>query len=218
MITKRLSPILLAGGLLLNLAACQNTHGPTASHGLEDPTVEQRKNLATGTSSNTTKLMKTLHDYQATTLLGETFDMAALKGKRVLIVNTASECGFTPQYEGLQELYEKHGGKDFTIIGFPSNDFGQQEPGSNKDIKAFCEKNYGVTFPMMAKTAVTGPDKHPVYAWLTDKDLNGVADAQVSWNFNKFLVDVNGNWIAHYPSQVKPLDPAIVSFARGDRQ
>ncbi len=158
---------------------------------------------------------KNLHDYHSETLEGERFDFASLKGKRVLIVNTASECGYTPQYKQLQELYSEMGGKKFTIIGFPSNDFGGQEPGSNQDIKAFCEKNYGVTFPMMAKTPVKGKDQHPIYKWLTHKDLNGKKDVSVQWNFNKFLIDENGQWVAYYPSNVSPLDEKIIAFAEG---
>ena len=159
--------------------------------------------------------MKNLHDYSSETLDGETFDFSSLKGKRVLIVNTASECGYTPQYKQLQELYSELGGDQFTIIGFPSNDFGGQEPGSNTEIKAFCEKNYGVSFPMMAKTPVKGNDQHPIYKWLTHKDMNGKEDVTVQWNFNKFLVDENGNWVAYYPSGVSPLDEKIIAFAEG---
>lgn len=159
--------------------------------------------------------MKTLHDFTAKTLAGEDFDFSTLKGKRVLIVNTASECGYTPQYKQLQELYETYGGEDFIIIGFPSNDFGGQEPGSNEEIAAFCEKNFGVTFPMMDKIPVKGKDQHPVYAWLTQKEQNGVDDAKVRWNFNKFLIDENGHWVAYHPSGTDPLDEEIVAFAKG---
>mgnify|MGYP006285399925 CR=1 FL=1 len=159
--------------------------------------------------------MDKFYDLKAETIDGEVFDFSDLKGKRVLIVNTASKCGYTPQYEGLQSLHEKYSGEKFVIIGFPSNDFGFQEPGSNEDIQEFCKKNFGVSFAMMAKTPVKGKDKHPVYAWLTSKDLNGVDDASVSWNFNKFLVDEDGNWVAHYGSSVEPMDDKITSFASG---
>ncbi len=158
------------------------------------------------------------HDFVVTDLNGEKYSFSDLKGKRILIVNTASKCGFTPQYEGLQALYEEYGGENFTIIGFPCNQFMNQEPGSNEDIAAFCQKNYGVSFPMMDKVDVKGNDQHPVYAWLTSKDLNGVDDAKVSWNFNKFLVDENGNWVAHYGSRTKPQDDEIVAFAKGSAQ
>ena len=136
-------------------------------------------------------------------------------GKVILVVNTASKCGFTPQYEDLQALNEKHGGEKFTIIGFPCNQFGKQEPGTNEEIASFCQKNYGVSFPMMDKIDVKGDEQAPIYQWLTDKELNGVDDAKVSWNFNKFLIDENGKWIAHHGSRTNPLDEEIVAFAMG---
>ncbi len=165
--------------------------------------------------TNSDMQMKTLYDFKSKTLEGGDFDFSALKGKRVLIVNTASECGYTPQYKQLQELQDEFGGDNFTVIGFPSNDFGSQEPGSNKEIAAFCEKNFGVTFPMMDKTPVKGEGQHPLYAWLTQKSQNGVSDAEVKWNFNKFLIDENGVWVAYYPSGTSPLDDKIVAFAEG---
>lgn len=155
------------------------------------------------------------YDFKVTAIDGSTFDFATLKGKRVLIVNTASECGYTPQYKQLQELYEKYGGEKFTIIGFPANNFGGQEPGSNTEIAAFCEKNYGVTFPMMSKISVKGNDAHIVYEWLTQKEMNGVSDGNVRWNFHKFLIDENGKWINEFSSSVSPLDDEITSFAQG---
>lgn len=159
--------------------------------------------------------LMSFYDFKVRTLKLEDYDLSQLKGKRVLIVNTASECGYTPQYTQLQELYELYGGENFTIIGFPSNDFGGQEPGSNADIAGFCQKNYGVTFPMMDKIAIKGDDAHPLYRWLTQKSENGVGDAEVRWNFNKFLVDENGNWVAHYGSKTEPLDEEILEFAKG---
>jgi glutathione peroxidase len=162
------------------------------------------------------EIMKSFYDLKVKKLNGEDFDFDQLRGKRVLIVNTASECGFTPQYAQLQELYELYGGENFTIIGFPSNDFGGQEPGSNAEIAGFCQKNYGVTFPMMDKIAIKGDDAHPLYRWLTQKSQNGVGDAEVRWNFNKFLVDENGNWVAHYGSKTEPLDEEILEFVKGE--
>lgn len=179
---------------------------------------ETASGMATSNSTTTNasvQQMKSFYDLGSETLEGSDFQFSALKGKRLLIVNTASECGYTPQYEQLQDLHEKFGGDNFAVIGFPSNDFGKQEPGSNEDIKAFCQKNYGVSFSMMAKTPVTGDEKHPVYAWLTDKALNGVDNAEVNWNFNKFLVDENGKWVAYFPSGVSPLDEQIIEFAEG---
>ncbi len=155
------------------------------------------------------------YDLKAETIDGKEFHFSELKGKRVLIVNTASKCGYTPQYEDLQALYERYSDDNFTILGFPSNDFGSQEPGANEDIREFCQKNFGVKFTLMAKAPVTGKNKQPVYQWLTSKEMNGVSDAKVSWNFNKFLVDENGKWVAHFGSRTKPMDEEIVSFIDG---
>ncbi|MBL6963835.1 MAG: glutathione peroxidase [Bacteroidetes bacterium] len=152
---------------------------------------------------------------KASTINHEDFDFSTLKGKKVLIVNTASKCGFTPQYKELQELYEKYGKDDFVILGFPSNDFASQEPGNEEQIKAFCQRNYGVTFPMMSKISVKGSDKHEVYTWLTDKDRNGKMDSKVNWNFQKYLVDEKGQLVEVYPSNVKPLDDRIVDWIKG---
>lgn len=138
---------------------------------------------------------KNFHSFKTETLEGETFDLASLKGKKVLVVNTASKCGNTPQYADLEALYKKFGGDKFVIIGFPANNFLKQEPGSNEEIREFCTKNYGVTFPMMHKISVKGDDMDPIYQWLTQKSQNGVADCEVTWNFQKFMIDENGNWV-----------------------
>ena len=156
------------------------------------------------------------YDLSATTIDGNAFDFSQLKGKRVLIVNTASKCGYTPQYEGLQELHNTYGGKEFIILGFPSNDFGFQEPGSEEKIADFCEKNYGVTFQMMSKVKTSARSGHAVYQWLCNASQNGVSDANVSWNFNKFLIDENGRWIGHHASRVAPMSAEITSFAGGN--
>ena len=175
----------------------------------------ENRSIAMNVTNAQYQQKQSLHDFSAESLNGEKFDFSQLKGKRVLIVNTASECGYTPQYEGLQQLYETYGGEGFTVVGFPSNDFGKQEPGSNEEIREFCRKNFGVSFPMMAKTPVTGKDKHPIYHWLTSKAQNGRKSVEVQWNFNKFLIDEEGNWVAYYPSDVKPMDQRIVAFAKG---
>ncbi len=153
---------------------------------------------------------RSVYDFKVAGLSGDTIDFSAFKGKKILIVNTASKCGFTPQYEGLQALYEKYKDK-LVIVGFPANNFFSQEPGSNENIEAFCKKNYGVTFPMAAKISVKGKDVAPIYKWLCNKDENGVMDAKISWNFNKFLLDENGKLIAHFKSNVKPMSEEIVS-------
>jgi len=148
----------------------------------------------------------------ATTIDGKKFDFSQLKGKKVMIVNTASKCGLTPQYEKLQALYKKHGGENFIIIGFPSNDFLGQEPGNNEQIKDFCTLNYNVTFPMMSKIKVTGNDMHPVYKWLTQKKLNGKFEEKVSWNFQKFLIDEKGNLVKVISPKTSPDSKEIVDW------
>ena len=158
---------------------------------------------------------QTLHDFTVKDISGEAFDLSELKGKKVLVVNTASKCGLTPQYEQLQALYESYGGSDFVIIGFPANNFLNQEPGSNSEIAAFCEKNYGVTFPMMAKISVKGNDMHPLYQWLTQKKLNGKMDSKVRWNFQKYLIDENGHLVDMVKPKVKPNDEKILSWIKG---
>ena len=135
---------------------------------------------------------KTLHDFSAHTITGEIFDFSTLKGKKVLIVNTATECSLTPQFNKMQELYEEYGGDDFEIIAFPCNDFGSQEPGTNEQIKEFCMNKYQVSFTLMEKISIKGGDIHPVYQWLTSSEENGTLDSKVIWNFQKFLVDEEG--------------------------
>ena len=158
----------------------------------------------------TTGISQSIYDFKVGGLDGQTIDFADFKGKKILIVNTASECGYTPQYSGLQELHLKHQDK-LVVIGFPANDFGAQEPGSNAEIAQFCEKNYGVTFPMAAKITVKGDNMHPLYQWLTQKEQNGEMDAVVKWNFHKFLIDENGRLIASYPSGVKPMGDKLIN-------
>lgn len=157
-----------------------------------------------------------LHDFTVKDIEGEDFDLGQLKGKKVLVVNTASKCGLTPQYELLQELYEEYRGDDFTIIGFPANNFADQEPGSNEDIAEFCQKNYGVTFPMMSKISVKGDDMAPVYQWLTQKSKNGVSDSEVQWNFQKYMIDEDGHLVDFVNPKTKPNDEKIVSWIKGD--
>jgi len=144
---------------------------------------------------------------------GTEFDYRQLKGKKVLIVNTASECGYTPQYEELEKLYQAYKDK-LIIIGFPANNFGGQEPGTNEEIKEFCKSKYSVTFPMFEKISVAGDDMAPIYKWLTSKDLNGWNDQQPKWNFNKYLLDEEGNLVKYYSSAVKPMSDEIVSMVK----
>ncbi|HTB31436.1 MAG TPA: glutathione peroxidase [Bacteroidia bacterium] len=158
---------------------------------------------------------KNLYDFKAKTIDGKDFDFSKLKGKKVMIVNTASMCGFTPQYADLEKLYQQYGGEHFTIIGFPANNFGSQEPGSNTEIHEFCTKNYSVTFQMMEKISVKGDDMHPLYQWLTEKSENGVQDSPVQWNFQKFLIDENGNWAGVALSKELPNSDRIVNWIKG---
>ncbi|HEX2921071.1 MAG TPA: glutathione peroxidase [Bacteroidales bacterium] len=151
------------------------------------------------------------YDFKVKTLEGQEFDFNSLKGKKVMIVNTASKCGNTPQYEQLQSLYEEYK-DDFVIIGFPANNFMNQEPGSAEDIREFCTKNYGVTFPMMEKISVKGKDMAPIYKWLTSKELNGTKDSEVKWNFQKYLIDENGRLIDVIDPKEKPDSEKIVAW------
>ena len=155
-------------------------------------------------------LPKNLYDYSYTSIDGKVIHLSQYKGKKILFVNTASECGFTPQYQQLEEVYEKYKDK-LVIIGFPANDFGSQEPGTNSEIKTFCSTKFKVSFPMAEKITVKGDKMDPIYKWLTSKELNGVETTEVKWNFNKYLIDENGKYIAYFPSKVKPDDDAIIS-------
>jgi glutathione peroxidase len=146
---------------------------------------------------------KSFYDFKVKTLEGKDFDLRTLKGKKVMVVNTASKCGNTPQYKELEELYEKYGDV-LVIIGFPANNFMHQEPGSATEIRTFCTEKYGVTFPLMEKISVKGDDIHPLYKWLTSRKENGVMDSDVEWNFQKYLIDENGKLVDVVTPKVKP--------------
>jgi len=158
------------------------------------------------------QIKKSLYDFKVTTIDGQPFDLATLKGKKVLIVNVASKCGYTPQYAQLEELYKKNSSDNFVIIGFPANNFMGQEPGTNEEIKEFCTSKYNVTFPMMAKISVKGKDIDPLYNWLTEKDQNGVLDAPVKWNFQKFMINEQGQVVGFAAPGEKPFDDKIISW------
>jgi glutathione peroxidase len=158
---------------------------------------------------------QTIYQFKVTDLYGKEFDFSTLKGKKLLIVNTASECGLTPQYKDLEAIYRKYKDKNFVIIGFPANNFGSQEPGSNEQIAKFCQMNYGVTFPMMSKISVKGKDIHEVYQFLTQKDKNGLQDSQVEWNFQKYLINEEGELIKVLSPSVLPTDAEIVGWING---
>ena len=166
------------------------------TRGLED---FQRQRLAPTRSRH-----GPFHDLTAETLEGDAYAFSDLKGKRVMIVNTASRCGYTPQYGPLEELHDKYKDQGLVILGFPCNQFGKQEPGSSSDIREFCTRNYGVSFQMMSKVDVKGDNQHPVYAWLTQKSLNGAGDHKVRWNFHKFLINEQGELVAALGSGADP--------------
>lgn len=153
------------------------------------------------------------YDLTINSIDGKEMRMSDFKGKYVLCVNVASKCGYTPQYEDLEKLYEQYQGK-LVIVGFPCNQFLGQEPGTSEEIVSFCQKNYGVTFPLTEKIDVKGKNQHGVYQWLTQKSLNGVADGNVKWNFHKFLISPEGEWLAEFPSGVKPLDSELTSLIK----
>lgn len=148
-----------------------------------------------------------VYSFEVQDISGNSFNWDDVKGKKLMIVNTASECGLTPQYEQLEKLYKKYKDSDFAVIGFPANNFGAQEPGSNGQIAQFCEANYGVTFPMMSKISVMGEDQHPLYQWLT-----GETNEPVTWNFQKFLVDQHGKVVQSVDPRVLPDDPGIINW------
>ena len=156
--------------------------------------------------------VNSIHQFDYVSINGNTVSLSAYKGKKILIVNTASQCGYTPQYEDLEKLYKQYQDK-LVIIGFPANNYGGQEPGTNSDINNFCKKNYGVTFPMAAKVSVKGNDMAPIFKWLTSQ-TNPDFTGDINWNFEKFLLDENGKLIRRFRSNVNPLDTKITSLLK----
>ena len=187
---------ILAVAAAMVIAAVAFTASPTTKYG------------ATQTGGTTTMSTMDYRHIPFATITGDTTDLNAYKGKVVLVVNVASKCGFTPQYAGLESLYTAKKDQGFVILGFPANNFKQQEPGTNAEILKFCQTNYNVTFPMMAKISVKGSDIHPFYRYLTEQSK---LPGEISWNFNKFLFDRNGNLVARYDSPTKPDDPKLVA-------
>lgn len=161
----------------------------------------------------TTTQPVSIYKFKVPSIDGGTIDFSTFSGKKILVVNTASQCGYTPQYEGLEKLYKQYGDK-LVVVGFPTNDFGQQDPGSNEEIHQFCKARFGVTFPLAAKVEVTGANIHPLFKWLTTKEENGVMDASIKWNFTKFLLDEKGNLIASFPSKVTPESEEILQYLK----
>lgn len=159
------------------------------------------------------KEVNTIHQFKIKSIEGKTIDFKNFKGKKILVVNTASACGYTPQYEGLQKLYTSYKDK-LVVVGFPCNQFGGQEAGSEEEIQSFCKARYGVTFPLTTKVDVKGENASPIYKWLCSKQQNSVLDAEIKWNFNKFLLDENGVLLAYFPSKVKPDSEEILSYLK----
>ena len=158
----------------------------------------------------TTETTSAFYDFKMKSLTGEMIDFASFKGKKVLLVNVASKCGYTPQYEDLQKLHEQYGDK-LVVLGFPSNNFASQEPGTEEEIGAFCKKNYGVTFQLFSKISVKGDDQAPLYKWLSDKSQNGWNDQTPSWNFCKYLVNEKGELVKYFSAGVKPMGEEILN-------
>lgn len=180
----------------------------------------QSSTAATITNSNenmnTDTQVETIYQFKVKDLYGKEFDFASLKGNKILVVNTASECGLTPQYKDLEAIYEKYKDKNFVIVGFPANNFGSQEPGTNEQIAKFCEMNYGVTFPMMSKVSVKGKDMTEIYQFLTQKSKNGLQDSTVEWNFQKYLINEEGQLVKVLSPRVLPTDTEIVGWINGN--
>ena len=193
--------LLLTGAILLSLFGCKCGD-------------KQKNSIVMDTNDNkeVNNQTESIHQFSVTDLNGELFDFSTLKGKKVMIVNTASECGLTPQYKDLQKLYDIYKDKNFVIIGFPANNFGLQEPGSDKEIATFCKENYGVTFPMMSKISVKGNDMHAVYQFLTQKSKNGLEDSEVAWNFQKYLLNEKGELVQVINPKTVPTDASIISW------
>jgi glutathione peroxidase len=174
-----------------------------------------QNNVSSVATNNISMEKETIYQFKVTDLNGDEFDFSTLKGKKIMIVNTASECGLTPQYKDLETIYEKYKDKNFVIIGFPANNFGSQEPGSDKEIATFCKKNYGVTFPMMSKISVKGNDMHKLYQFLTQKSKNGLEDSEVQWNFQKYLINENGELEKVISPRTIPTDTSVIKWIEG---
>lgn len=192
-IMRRAFLFILSGGIILTIKSCIFGHSKIAA-------------------TPSTNMGNTVYSIDLKSLDGTSnIHFADYAGKKILIVNTASECGYTPQYEGLESLAEKYSDK-VVVIGCPCNQFGGQEPGDSAEIRQFCTSKFSVTFPLSEKLDVKGKNQHPLYQWLTQKSQNGVLDAEVLWNFNKFLIDEKGHLMAYFPSKVKPDDDELVGL------
>jgi len=187
--------------LTISLIACKQKNNKEMATNIKSTSEEQQTS--------------TIFQFKVKTLTDEDFDFSALKGKKIMIVNTASECGLTPQYKDLQIIFDTYKDSNFVIVGFPANNFGSQEPGTNKEIAEFCQLNYGVSFPMMSKISVKGDDMHPIYQFLTQKAKNGLEDSEVAWNFQKYLIDENGKLVKVMSPKTLPTDDVIINWIKG---
>lgn len=200
--------ILLAASVAALNQACTNS---VASTNETVNPAENTLNPETTSNTETTMAKGSIYDFKLKSLDGEETSLSKFKGKKMLLINVASKCGYTKQYSNLQKLHEQFGSK-VVLIGFPANNFGGQEPGSSQEISEFCKKNYGVTFQMMEKISVKGDDMHPLYKWLSTKDMNGAVNDAPSWNFCKYLIDENGKVVKFFASDVDPLSKEITGL------
>lgn len=171
-----------------------------------------QRNVNHSTNNSTAMSKHSIHEFSVISIEGDTINMSTFKGKKLMVVNTASKCGLTPQYKELEALYKTYKDSNFVIVGFPANNFMSQEPGTDQEIATFCSRNYGVTFPMMSKISVKGKDMHPVYKFLTTMSENGLEDNDVKWNFQKYLLDENGFLVRVISPTTAPNDPEIISW------
>lgn len=171
-----------------------------------------QRNVNHSTNNSTAMSKHSIHEFSVINIEGDTINMSTFKGKKLMVVNTASKCGLTPQYKELEALYKTYKDSNFVIVGFPANNFMSQEPGTDQEIATFCSRNYGVTFPMMSKISVKGKDMHPVYKFLTTMSENGLEDNDVKWNFQKYLLDENGFLVRVISPTTAPNDPEIISW------
>ncbi|MCF6141349.1 glutathione peroxidase [Flavobacterium sp. K77] len=183
----------------LVLFSCQNQAQPKKSDKIMSTAVTAKENI---------------YQFKVEDLSGKTFDFSTLKGKKVIIVNTASKCGLTPQYKDLEAVYKEYKDKGLVIVGFPANNFASQEPGTNEEIATFCQMNYGVTFPMMDKVSVKGDDMAAIYQFLTQKSKNGLQDSTVEWNFQKYLINENGELEKVVSPRVLVTDPEVMNWIK----
>jgi glutathione peroxidase len=182
---------------LFFFASCQGQNKPITPNKPEVPMEKQ-----------------SIYQFKVKDLSGKTFDFTSLKGKKIMIVNTASKCGLTPQYKELEALYKEYSSKGLVIVGFPANNFAGQEPGTNAEIATFCQLNYGVTFPMMDKVSVKGDDMCAVYQFLTQKSKNGLEDSEVGWNFQKYLLNEKGELVKVISPRTLPTDPEVLNWIK----